>query len=102
MINPLKDKDGNYIPLNTSELYEDDGTVFDIAGFSYIPRLGVWVISSTKNDCVPYSPSEFHLNKPADDADIDELFKALESIVENDKFRNLLKNHFAELKERCK
>lgn len=100
MINPLKDKDGNYIPLDTLTLYEDDGTVFDVAGFSYIPRLGIWIAAT--GDGKPYSPSEFHLNKPADDADIDELFKALEAIVENDKFRDLLKNHLAELKERCK
>ena len=100
MIQQLKDKDGNYIPLDTLELYEDDGTVFDVTGFSYIPRLGIWVASTT--DGKPYYPSEFHLNKPADDDDIDELFKALESIVDNDKFRNLLKNRFAELKERCK
>lgn len=31
MINPLKDKDGNYIPPDTLTLYEDGGTVFDAA-----------------------------------------------------------------------
>lgn len=37
----------------------------------------------------------------AEKKDIEELFKAIEAIVENDKFRNLLKNHLSELKERC-
>lgn len=100
MINPLKDKDGNYIPLDTVELYEDDGTAFDIAGFVYTPRLGIWVVET--DDGKPYSPSEFHLKKPADGTGIDELFKELEAIVENDKSLDLLKNRFAELRKRCK
>ena len=41
MIQPLKDADGNYIPLDTWELYKDDGTVVDITGFSYVTRVGV-------------------------------------------------------------
>ena len=48
------------------------------------------------------SPNKLHLNNPAKEKDIDELFKALTEIVENDKFRNILENRFDELKERCK
>lgn len=99
MIQPLKDKDGNYIPLDTWELYEDDGTVVEITGFSYVTRVGVWVASTWSAKTV--SPNKLHLNNPADKKDIDELVKALTEIVENEKFRRVLKNRFAELKERC-
>ena len=36
MIQPLKDMDGNYIPLDTIELYDDDGTAVGLAGFFYV------------------------------------------------------------------
>lgn len=100
MITPLKDKDGNYIPLDTWELYEDDGTVVYITGFSYVTRVGVWCASDF--DGAVLHPQQLHLNKPTKDDDLDELLKALTEIVENDKFRNILENRFAELKERCK
>ncbi len=99
MIQPLKDMDGNYIPLDTCELYDDDGTVVDICGFFYASRVGLWS-ASTVDDAILF-PDQYHLNNPTVKKDIDEFFKALEAIVENEKFRNLLKNHFAELKERC-
>lgn len=99
MIQPLKDFDGNYIPLDTIRLYDDDGTVVNITGFSYASRIGLWF--ATTVDGASLFPDQYHLNNPAEKKDIDELFKALEAIVENDKFRNLLKNRFAELKERC-
>lgn len=99
MIARLKDFDGNYIPLDTIRLYDDDGTVVNIAGFSYASRIGLWF--ATTVDGASLFPNQYHLNNPAEKKDIEELFKALEAIVENDKFRNLLKNHFSELKERC-
>lgn len=99
MIQPLKDMDGNYIPLDTIRLYDDDGTVVNITGFYYASRIGLWF--ATTVDSATLFPDQYHLNNPAEKKDIDELFKALEEIVENDKFRNLLKNRFAELKERC-
>ncbi len=99
MIQPLKDADGNYIPLDTCELYEDDGTVVDITGFCYVPRVGVWVASTWSAETV--SPNKLHLNNLAEEKDIDGLLKALTEIVENKKFRNILENRFAELKERC-
>ena len=99
MIQPLKDMDGNYIPLDTVMLYDDDGTVVNITGFSYASRIGLWFATTVEGATL--FPDQYHLNNPAIKKDIDELFKALEAIVENDKFRNLLKNHFAELKERC-
>lgn len=100
MIQPLKDKDGNYIPLDTIMLYDDDGTVVNLAGFFYVSRVGLWYASTVGGETL--FPDQYHLNNPAEKKDIDELFNALEAIVENDKFRNLLKNRFAELKERCK
>lgn len=99
MIAPLKYFDGNHIPLDTIRLYDDDGTVVNITGFSYASRIGLWF--ATTVDSATLFPDQYHLNNPAEKKDIDELFKALEAIVENDKFRNLLKNRFAELKERC-
>jgi hypothetical protein len=99
MIQPLKDMDGNYIPLDTIELYDDDGTAVGLAGFFYVSRVGVWSASTV--DGKTLFPNLYHLNNPTEEKDIDELLKALAEIVENDKFRNLLKNHFAELKERC-
>lgn len=99
MIQPLKDMDGNYIPLDTVMLYDDDGTVVNITGFSYASRIGLWF--ATTVDGASLFPDQYHLNNPTEKKDIDELFKAFEAIVENDKFHNLLKNHFAELKERC-
>lgn len=99
MIQPLKDIDGNYIQLDTIMLYDDGGTVVNITGFSYASRIGLWFAFDV--DGKSLSPDQYHLNNPAEKKDIDELFKALEAIVENDKFRNLLKNRFAELKERC-
>lgn len=99
MIQPLKDKDGNYIPLDTIELYDDDGTAVGLVGFFYVSRVGVWSASAV--DGKTLFPDQYHLNNPTVKKDIDEFFKALEAIVENEKFRNLLKNHFAELKERC-
>lgn len=99
MIQPLKDMDGNYIPLDTAMLYDDDGTVVNITGFSYASRIGLWF--ATTVDGASLFPDQYHLNNPTEKKDIDELFKAFEAIIENDKFRNLLKNHFAELKERC-
>lgn len=98
MIQPLKDKDGNYIPLDTVMLYDDDGTVVNITGFSYASRIGLWF--ATTVDGASLFPDQYHLNNPTEEKDIDELFKALEAIAENDRFRNLLKNRFAELKER--
>lgn len=62
-------------------------------------RVGVWVASTWSAKTV--SPNKLHLNNPADKKDIDELVKALTEIVENEKFRRVLKNRFAELKERC-
>lgn len=99
MIQPLKDMDGNYIPLDTIRLYDNDGTVVNITGFYYASRIGLWF--ATTVDGASLFTDQYHLNNPAEKKDIDELFKALEAIVENDKFRNLLKNRFAELKERC-
>lgn len=99
MIQPLKDIDGNYIPLDTIMLYDDDGTVVNITGFSFASRIGLWFAFTV--DWESLSPDQYHLNNPVEKKYIDELFKALEAIVENDKFRNLLKNRFAELKERC-
>ena len=96
MIQPLKDMDGNYIPLDTIELYDDDGTAVGLAGFFYVSRVGVWSASTV--DGKTLFPNLYHLNNPTEEKDIDELLKALAEIVEND---NLLKNHFAELKERC-
>lgn len=99
MIQPLKDKDGNYIPLDTIELYDDDGTAVGLAGFFYVSRVGVWSASTV--DGKTLFPNQYHLNNPTEEKDIDELLKALTEIVENKKFRNILENRFAELKERC-
>lgn len=99
MIQPLKDMDGNYIPLDTYKLYEDDGTVVWLTGFSYASRIGLWF--ATTVDGATLFPEQCHLNNPTEEKDIDELVKALTEIIENDKFRNILKNRFAELKERC-
>lgn len=99
MIQPLKDMDGNCILLDTVMLYDDDGTVVNITGFSYASRIGLWFAATV--DGASLFPDQYHLNNPTEKKDIDELFKALEAIIENDKFRNLLKNHYAELKERC-
>lgn len=100
MIQQLTDADGRYIPLDTCELYKDDGTVVEVAGFSYMPRSGVWVVASYKeNDGV--FPCNLHLYDPTDDDEIDEFFEALNRIVENEKFRRVLNERFAELRERC-
>lgn len=99
MIQPLKDMDVNYIPLDTVMLYDDDGTVVNITGFSYASRIGLWF--ATTVDGASLLPNQYHLNNPTEEKDIDELLKALTEIVENKKFRNILENRFAELKERC-
>ena len=99
MIQQLTDADGRYIPLDTCELYKDDGTVVEVAGFSYMPRSGVWVVANCKGDGV--FPRNLHLNDPTDDDEIDEFFKALNRIVENEKFRRVLNERFDELRERC-
>lgn len=99
MIQPLKDMDGNYIPLDTIALYDDDGTVVGLTGFSYASRIGLWF--ATTVDGATLFPDQYHLNNPTEEKDIDELLKALTEIVENKKFRNILENRFAELKERC-
>lgn len=99
MIQPLKDMDGNYIPLDTMMLYDDDGTVVGLTGFSYASRTGLWF--ATTVDGATLFPDQYHLNNPTEEKDIDELLKALTEIVENKKFRNILENRFAELKERC-
>lgn len=98
MIQPLKDKDGNYIPLDTCELYDDDGTVVDICGFFYASRVGLWSASTVDNATM--FPDQYHLNKPGDD--MDKLVRAFDEIVKSDEFRTRLENAFAELKERCK
>lgn len=98
MIQPLKDADGNYIPLDTWELYKDDGTVVEITGFSYVTRVGVW--SASDFDCNILNPRQLHLNKPGDD--MDKLVRAFDEIAKSDEFRTRLENAFAELKERCK
>lgn len=98
MIQPLKDADGNYIPLDTWELYKDDGTVVDITGFSYVTRVGVWSASDFSGNIL--NPCQLHLNKPSDD--MDELVRAFDEIAKSDEFRTRLENAFAELKERCK
>lgn len=98
MIQPLKDADGNYIPLDTWELYKDDGTVVEITGFSYVTRVGVWFASDLYGNTA--SPRDLHLNKPGDD--MDKLVRAFDEIAKSDEFRTRLENAFAELKERCK
>lgn len=98
MIQPLKDADGNYIPLDTWELYEDDGTVVDITGFSYVTRVGVWSASDFSGNIL--YPRQLHLNKPGDD--MDKLVRAFDEIAKSDEFHTRLENAFAELKERCK
>lgn len=67
MIQPLKDADGNYIPLDTWELYEDDGTAVDITGFAYVTRVGVWSASDFDGNIL--NPRQLHLNKPSDGMD---------------------------------
>lgn len=63
MIQPLKDIDGNYIPLDTVMLYDDDGTVVNITGFSYASRIGLWF--ATTVDGATLFPDQYHLNNPA-------------------------------------
>lgn len=98
MIQPLKDFDGNYIPLDTVMLYDDDGTVVNIAGFSYASRIGLWF--ATAIDGASLFPDQYHLNKPGDD--MDNLVREFDEIVQSDEFRTRLWNAFTELKERCK
>lgn len=98
MITPLKDMDGNYIPLDTIRLYDDDGTVVNITGFSYASRVGLWF--ATTVDGASLFPDQHHLNKPGDD--MDKLVRAFDEIAKSDEFRTRLENAFAELKERCK
>lgn len=97
MIQPLKDADGNYIPLDTWELYEDDGTAVDITGFAYVTRVGVWSASDFDGNIL--NPRQLHLNKPSNG--MDELVRAFDEIAKSDEFRTRLKNAFTELKERC-
>lgn len=98
MIQPLKDFDGNYIPLDTIRLYDDDGTVVNITGFSYASRIGLWF--ATTVDGASLFPDQYHLNKPGND--MDELVRAFDEIAKSDEFRTRLENAFTELKERCK
>ena len=98
MIQPLKDADGNYIPLDTWWLYKDDGTAVDITGFSYVTRVGVWSALDFGGNIL--NPLQLHLNKPSDG--MDELVRAFDEIAKSDEFRTRLENALAELKERCK
>lgn len=97
MIQPLKDMDGNYIPLDTIGLYDDDGTLVNITGFFYTSRVGLWFATTVDNATL--FPNQYHLNKPGDD--MDKLVRAFDEIAKSDEFRTRLENAFTELKESC-
>ncbi len=99
MIQSPTDADGRYIPLDTCELYDDDGTVVEVVEFSYVPRSGAWFVVNLKGESVFLH--NLHINDPTDDDEIDDFFKALNVIVENEKFRRVLHERFDELRERC-
>lgn len=87
MIKPLKDKDGNYIPLDTAILYKDNGDAVAVIGYYYVIPLNVWAALTSHEETI--YPCDFHLNEPSVDV-----------IVE--KFWRHMGDCFDELKERCK
>lgn len=87
MIKLLKDKDGNYIPLDTTSLYKDNGDAVEVTGYFYAIHLKVWAALTSHEEII--YPCDFHLKEPSIDV-----------IVE--KFWRHTEDRFAELKERCK
>lgn len=86
MIAPLKDKDGNDIPLDTSCLYTDNGDVFEVIGYSYAIFFNTWVATTSRGETI--CPYNFHLRRPS----VDDIANG---------FWRYMDKSFAEFRERC-
>lgn len=75
MIQPLKDMDGNYIPLDTTRLYDDDGYLVKVIGYTYILPDGPWLLTDSYGEL--FFPSDLHLHKSSTDNELDEYLRRM-------------------------
>lgn len=87
MITPLKDMDGNYIPLDTTRLYDGDGALVKVTAYSYMADSGTWCIVDSYGEI--FFPCNIHQHRPSADDSVEELWRHMEKC-------------FVELLERCK